>query len=100
MINFDIALIEKEVERGLSRTEIIDLTDFFEYQEMLPIEIEGDNSSAMGFISRNYAEKIDYDYEKSGLNQFIANILNDKSLESNDCTYNFVGGYIYLTRNG
>lgn len=51
--------------------------------------------SAMGFITPEVAG---YDYEESGLSDFIVNILDDISNESNNCEYEFKGIKIWLSR--
>ena len=52
----------------------------------------------MGFISTVAAETIDYDYEASGLNAFVGEILGDMALESPLGVYKFKGLKIFLTR--
>ena len=52
----------------------------------------------MGFISTTAAETIDYDYEASGLNTFIGEILGDMTLESPLGVYEFKGLKIFSTR--
>ena len=52
----------------------------------------------MGFICPECAELLDYDYEGSGLNDFIATILDDMEKESEDCQYEFKGIRIWLSR--
>lgn len=53
---------------------------------------------AMGFITTTAADSIDYDYENSGLNNFIASILDDMEKESADCIYHYKGIKIWLSR--
>lgn len=52
----------------------------------------------MGFITQKAAEVIDYDYENSGLNEFISSILDDMDKESEDSIYDFHGVKIHLER--
>ena len=95
---FDIVLIKKEGTDGLTRNEIIDLFDMSSNLEVYPIEIEGWNSVTMGFITPESAELLDYDYKESGLNDFIADILDDINNETEDCCYEFKGIKIWLSR--
>lgn len=97
---YGIALREKEFEYGLSRNDIIDLFDMLGGLEVYPIELLCKEclSSAMGFITTEAAYSLDYDYERSGLHDFIANILNDMDNETEDCTYEFKGIKIWLSR--
>lgn len=97
---YDIVLREKPGNEGLTRNDVIDLFDILSDTEAYPIEIVATEHecSAMGFISPNAAERLDYNYRKSGLNGFIANILDDMEKESDDCTYEFMGIKIWLSR--
>ena len=100
MLPYDIALVEKEFESGMTRSEIMDLYDMLGGREVFPIELRaGEHScSAMGFITAEAADSLDYDYETSGLEAFVANILDDMDNESEDCTYHFNGLKIWLSR--
>ena len=100
-MKFQIVLKEKEFTDGLNKSEIIDMLDMLDSTETYPIELEARDHecAAMGFISLNAAEKLWYDYELSGLHDFIANILDDmKNESSDDCTYEFKGIQIWLSR--
>jgi hypothetical protein len=100
-MNFVLVLHEKPVDEGLTRAEAWDMIDMLsESNEFLPIEIEAKahESVAMGFIARNFADELDFDYEKSGLNDFVANILDDMNNENENCIYEFRGKHIWLTR--
>lgn len=98
---FEIALMEKPGDEGLTRSEIIDLFDMLSKTEAFPIEI-GDingNSSAMGFITPQAAEELDYEYDQdSELGQFISSILDDMNKESENGTYEFKDLRIWLNR--
>lgn len=97
-----IALREKPLEEGLTRTDILDLFDMLDDSEALPFEVEGNQSSvAMGFISMTTYDKLTEDICKNGINRlkkFVADILSDMSLESEDCVYWFEGVKIWLSR--
>lgn len=99
-MEFPLVLHEKPVDEGMIRSEAIDLIDMLSEGEFLPIEIEakGHESVAIGFITLDFADKLNFDYEGSGLNQFIANILDDMNNEREDCTYDFAEEKIWLTR--
>lgn len=100
---FDVALIEKPFFNGLSFADIKGLFNLLftdETDEVYPIEIQSNcESSAMGFITSEAADKIDYAY---GTNTFFANfitdILNDMENESEDHTYELRGLKIWLER--
>lgn len=97
-MEFKLILHEKPVNEGLTRSEAIDMIDMLSDNEFLLIEIEAKQheSAAMGFISMEFADKLNYDYE--GLTAFVANILDDMNNESDDCIYEFEGEKIWLTR--
>ena len=101
MQKFDIVLIEREGECGLQKSEIIALLEKVNGEEMYPIEILSDNveSCAMGFITREAANELDFDYIESGLNKFVTNILDDMENETETGEYQFNGLAILLTRN-
>lgn len=48
--------------------------------------------------SSHPAEILNYDYQESGLNDFVAVILDDMNNESEDGTYEFRGIRIHLSR--
>ena len=77
---------------------VIKMYDMLDTDEVYPLEISGSQSSAMGFITQKAAEVIDYDYENSGLNEFISSILDDMDKESEDSIYDFHGIKIHLER--
>ena len=76
---YDICLLEKPEVDGLDRNDITRLLNIMDPSaQIYPIDLESRRypCSAMGFITSNAAEKLDYDYEKSGLHDFIATILD------------------------
>lgn len=101
---FGIALKEKYGTEGLTKDDITLLyglvSDASGDQEVYPIELEAreHESSAMGFITCFAADRIDYDYEGSGLRDFIATILDDMEKENKDGYYTFRNINIYLSR--
>lgn len=99
-MKFQIVLKEKESVDGLTRSDVLDMLDMLDSTEVYPIELEAreHESVAMGFISPNAASKLWYNYESSGLHDYIAGILDDMEKESDDCTYEFKGICIWLSR--
>lgn len=106
ILNYGIALLEKECVSGLDLRDITLLYGLIGdihhngRDEVYPIELEAKcvESSAMGFISKVAAEALDYDYEGSGLHDFISLILDDMNNEREDKHYVFKGIDIYLSR--
>lgn len=100
---YDIALLEKHDTDGLNGNEINRLYEVLHssgVEEVYPIEIPAleHESSAMGFISNKAAEKIGYDYKKSGLNAFVASIMDDMEKENEKGEYLFCDIRILLKR--
>ena len=99
-MKYGIVLKEKEFFNGLNRNDVIDLFDMLNNIEAYPIELEAieHECSAMGFITPEASDKLNYDYESSGLHDFIAAILDDMNNESDNCEYEFKGIRIWLSR--
>ena len=97
---YEIVLMEKEAIDGLDKYSIINLFNMLSSKDAYPIELEAKEHecSAMGFISVKAAESLNYDYESSGLHDYIASILDDMNNESLNCEYKFKEISIYLSR--
>lgn len=97
---YGIVLKEREFTSGLTRNDIMFLFNKIGDTEAYPIEMEArvHECSVMGFISREAAEVFDYDYENSGLHDFISLILDDMDNDSENCEYEFRGVRIWLSR--
>lgn len=100
---FDVALIEKPFFDGLSFADVIRLFSLLsidENGEVYPIDIQSDcQSSAMGFITSEASDKIDYAHEvNTCFGSFIRDILNAMDKESEDCIYEYRGLKIWLGR--
>ena len=97
---YGLVLKEKYGTDGMTKTEITDLLDMLDGTEAYPIELSAyaQESSAMGFITPEAAELIEYDYEYSGLHNCIARILDDMCRESDNCEYEFKGIKIWMSR--
>lgn len=96
MINFDVFLIRKYGTKGLTKAETMDIFNSLNGEEAYPIEVYNPNgeNSAMGFITREGAAKIDYSYhgiDDDGLYEFIAKVLID--MDEDDELANPLGFY-------
>ena len=98
---FDVVLIERPGETGLSLSEVIMAYSKLNDNDAYPMEIFAakQECSAMGFITRNAANVLDFDYKCSGFEHFIAEILDDMHNETPDGVYTFKDLRIKLTRN-
>ena len=85
---FGVALKQKPLDEGLTKSEINDLFDMLKGVNAIPVEIQGENASAMGFINLTDAEFLDYKYDNdSELGSFIKNILDDVNNENDNNEY-------------
>ena len=94
-----IVLREKPGAWGLTKKDVMELYDMLDGEEAFTLELEPEfvESSAMGFITPEAAEALEYEY-KTGLREFVANILDDMENESEDGTYEYKGIRIHLSR--
>ena len=100
-MNIGIALYELPGMNGLTKTNVMDLMDTVATNEVYPMEIGGMTleSAAMGFITSEAADKLDYEYgQDSAVGKFIASILDDINKETEDGIYEFQGITIFLSR--
>lgn len=103
---YGIALKERQCIDGLDIGDIEDLynmlrcPDSAAFVKVYPIELEAreQECSAMGFITQDAANEFAYDYEASGLHDFIASILDDMNNENKTGEYEFKGVKIWLGR--
>lgn len=91
-------LIEKPCEYGLDSADISDMMRKLGETEVYPVEFFAaeHESSAMGFITAECAEALDYDYQE--LEKYVAGILDDMEKETEDGLYLFHGFTIMLSR--
>ena len=99
-MKYDLVLIEKIGIDGLSTKEITDLLLLSKSDKVYPVEFEAltIESSAMGFITSDGAKKIEYEYEKSGLHDFIASVLDGTIKNSENGEYSFNELKIFIRR--
>ena len=94
---YDIVLLERPLDTGLSKTEISAIFDLLPNDTAIPLEFQAEYSTAMGAIDTETAEALDYNYD--ALSEFIVTILNDMDNENSTNEYDFEGRSIYLTRD-
>ncbi len=88
-MKFDVVLIERA--EALTKQDIADILSVLpDGETFIPLEIEGDESSAMGYITDNAADRIDYLLDKDHFfYMFIQGILNDTEKENLLCVYEY-----------
>ena len=102
MAKFGIVLKEKPGEDGLTRDDIVELLYLMDTEaEFYPVEFMAHchECCAMGFITTDAANELDFEYdENSDIRDFIANILDDMDLETENGEYDFGVILIKITR--
>ena len=93
-----VCLMEKPGEYGLNGADISRMMQELGEAEVYPVEFPaaGHESSAMGFITAECAEVLEYDYQE--LAKYIAGILDDMDKETEDGLSLFHGFTIMLSR--
>ena len=86
-MKFDIVFYERELDDGLNRIEIQELLDLCKEEKVIPLEIQGEYSVAMGFISLDMAESMNYIYD--GLEENVKQILDDMNRETENNIYKY-----------
>lgn len=94
-MKYDVVLMERPHDDGLTKTEIFNLLEKTN-GSVIPLDIVGDYSSAMGFITLDAADQLNYDFD--AISEYVKGIINDMENESDDCTYTFDVCTIWLTR--
>ena len=98
-MRFDAVLLEKDIEHGLTKSDICNMLKILPDVELLPLSIDGSTSSAEGFITLDAAERLSYRLDKhSPYAQELSNILMDMELESKDGTYTVQGVRTLMVR--
>lgn len=99
-MKYGIVLMEKYGEKGLTIEETSSLFNVLDSKEGYPIEFFAKECevSAMGFITRESADVCDFDYKRSGLNEFIANVLDKENSSDRVIETEFKGIKICIIR--
>lgn len=91
-------LMEKPGEHGLDGADISGMMRKLGEMEVYPVEFFAaeHECSAMGFVTAEFAEVLEYDYQE--LAKYVAGILDDMDQETEDGLYPFHGFTIMLSR--
>lgn len=100
---FDIVLKEKLGTRGLTKVDAVIMFELLpDGAEAYPVEFyntDGSESSAMGFITAEAAEELDYETDQdSPIAKHIGSILANMNLENESGEYEYQGLKIFLAR--
>lgn len=83
---FDLLLLIKEGNKGLTPTNMQELSSLMNKNPYYPFECFGEQEeSAMGFISRQFAEQCDFEYDK--IKNDIRTILSERTPKSDTDIY-------------
>ena len=96
---YDIVLYMKGQCDGLNKKEIKELCKKIGRKQVYPIEVFARKYQccAIGFITVGAAEKLNFDYNKSGLETFIADTLDDDDRGWTEINGTFKGIKLYIT---
>lgn len=96
-IRYDAVFLEKELEQGVNAGDIAWMASLLEGAYYLPIEVQAENSAAIGFITVHAANDLNYDYEAFSAGVF--EILNDMEKENETHNYRICGQLVKITRS-
>lgn len=88
------AFLQVPIDCGLPANRIPELLGKLNDKEVIPIEIQAENACAVGFISLDAADALDYDYDD--LSVHVKDILLDQTKETKDGYYSFEGFPVYI----
>lgn len=86
-LEFGAAFIQKPLDEGLQRNEILDLFDMMKGVSAIPMEVQAENTIAMGFVNRTDAELMGFDLRQ--LEEFVRNIISDVENEDSSKYYKY-----------
>lgn len=86
--------IQKPLDEGITIEEITELVGRLECEQVIPIEVQANSSCAIGFISLDAAEELDYDYDN--LIRNVSEVIEDMDNETEYGNYDFDGFPVYI----
>ncbi len=87
LTEFGAAFIQKPLDEGLTKSEVLDLFDMLKGVSAIPFEVQSEDAVAMGFVNRTDAEMMDYDLKP--LEVFVREIISDTANENETGQYEF-----------
>lgn len=96
-IRYDAVFLERELEQGVNAGDIAWMASLLEGDYYFPIEVQAENSAAIGFITVRAANDLNYDYETFSAD--VSEILNDMEKENEAHDYKICGQLVKITRN-
>lgn len=88
------AFIQKPLDEGITIEEITELVGRLECEQVIPIEVQANSSCALGFISLDAAEELNYDYDN--LIRSVSEVIEDMDNETEYGNYDFDGFPVYI----
>lgn len=88
------AFVQKPLDEGITIEEITELVGRLECEQVIPIEVQANSSCAIGFISLDAAEELDYDYDN--LIRNVSEVIEDMDNETEYGNYDFDGFPVYI----
>lgn len=93
-MQYDVVLLEKPIDEGLTRDEVMKMIGMADDEQFFPLEISNPNgtSAAMGIMGAKTADRL-ANVAHSGFVHFVESILDDMEKESE------TGEYVYSVGN-
>lgn len=88
------AFVQKPLDEGITLDEIKELVSKLECEQVIPLEVQANNSCALGLISLKTAEELDYNY--NSLIRNVKSVIKDTNNETEDGYYDFDGFPVYI----
>lgn len=88
------AFVQKPLDEGITVEEITELVSKLECEQVIPIEVQANSSCAIGFISLDAAEELNYDYDN--LIRSVSEVIEDMDNETEYGNYDFDGFPVYI----
>ena len=63
--SYDAVFVVKPLDDGMNKKDIRGLLELIDDVRVIPLEVQGESGAAMGFLSLDFAEMMDYDYVDS-----------------------------------
>ena len=88
------AFVQKPLDEGITVEEITKLVGRLECEQVIPIEVQANSSCAIGFISLDAADELNYDYDN--LIRNVSEVIEDMDNETEYGNYDFDGFPVYI----
>lgn len=97
-MKYGIVLKRKEYMNALIKEDVLELFGKLDGVQAFPVEFDAKETEfhAVGFITPEAASTFEYEYRESGLNDYIALILDSPEKDADEHSYSFKSIDIYI----